>query len=99
MTNAQHDAYICQQWLTDELNDKIFNRNIPSSTLEPYFEFKDTNNVDVSYEKSYSKEGYGLILKVNAVFVNEEDLAMFRLRFGGDYPKVKFSEQPTRFIA
>ena len=40
MTNAQHDAYICQQWLTDELNDKIFNRNIPSSTLEPYFEFR-----------------------------------------------------------
>ena len=21
MTNAQHDAYICQQYLTDELND------------------------------------------------------------------------------
>ena len=69
------------------------------NTLTPYFEFKDTNNVDVSYEKSYDKEGYGLLLQLKAVFINEEDLAMFRLRFGGDYPKTKFAEQPTRFVA
>ncbi len=40
MTNAQHDAYICQQYLTDELNDRLFARVTPSKTLEPYFEFR-----------------------------------------------------------
>ena len=40
MTNAQHDAYICQQYLTDELNDRLFARYAPSNTLEPYFEFR-----------------------------------------------------------
>ena len=38
MTNVQHDAYICQQYLTDELNDRIFNRYFPTQTLEPMFE-------------------------------------------------------------
>ncbi len=40
MTNSQHDAYICQQYLTDELNDRVFDRYFPSTTFEPYFEFR-----------------------------------------------------------
>ena len=43
MTNAQHDAYICQQYLTDELNNRIFNRYFPTQTLEPMFEFRAVN--------------------------------------------------------
>ena len=43
MTNVQHDAYICQQYLTDELNDRIFNRYFPTQTLEPMFEFRAVN--------------------------------------------------------
>jgi hypothetical protein len=53
----------------------------------------------VSYEKSYDKSGYGLILKIHAVFINEDDLAVFRLRFGGDYPMTKYQEKPLRFVA
>ena len=94
-----HKELIVAAYINDSSDYDFLVEEAIQNTLQPYFEFKDTNNVDVSYEKSYSKEGYGLLLKVNAVFIKEEELAVFRLRFGGDYPKTKFSEQPTRFIA
>lgn len=94
-----HKELIVETYINDSSDyDFIVNEAI-QNTLAPFFKFKDENDIDVSYEKSYDKSGYGLLLKINAVFVNDDDLAMFRLRFGGDYPKVKFSEQPTRFIA
>ena len=40
MTNAQHDAYICQQGLTQDLNDRMFSRYFPEKSLEPFFEFR-----------------------------------------------------------
>jgi hypothetical protein len=40
MTNAQHDAYICQQELTQDLNDRRFSRYFSSKPLEPHFEFR-----------------------------------------------------------
>ena len=40
MTNAQHDAYICQQELTQDLNDRRFSRLFSSKPLEPFFEFR-----------------------------------------------------------
>ena len=40
MTNAQHDAYICQQGLTQDLNDRLFSRYFPTKSLEPFFEFR-----------------------------------------------------------
>jgi len=40
MTNAQHDAYICQQGLTQDLNDRVFERYFPEKTLEPFFEVR-----------------------------------------------------------
>lgn len=93
-----HKELLVSAYINDSSDYDFLVEEAIQNTLQPYFEFKDTNNVDVSYEKSYSKEGYGLLLKVNAVFIKEEELAVFRLRFGGDYPKTKFSEQPTQFI-
>ena len=65
------------------------------NTLAPYFEFKDENdNVDVSYEKSYEQsQVMAYCIKVTrSVYHQTMNLAVFRLRFGGDYPKTKFSE-------
>lgn len=40
MTNAQHDAFICQQELTQDLNNRRFSRYFSSEPLEPFFEFR-----------------------------------------------------------
>jgi len=94
-----HKELLVSAYINDSADYDFIVDEAIQNTLKPYFEFKDTNNVDVSYEKSYDKSGYGLMLQIKAVFLEQEELAMFRLRFAGDYPKTKFSEQPTRFVA
>lgn len=94
-----HKELLISAYINDSADYDFVVDEAIQNTLKPYFEFKDTNNVDVSYEKSYDKSGYGLMLQIKAVFLEQEELAMFRLRFSGDYPKTKFAEQPTRFVA
>lgn len=94
-----HKELLVETYINDSADYDFIVDEATQNTLVPYFEFKDTNNVDVSYEKSYDKSGYGLILKIHAVFINEDDLAVFRLRFGGDYPMTKYQEKPLRFVA
>ncbi len=94
-----HKELLVSAYINDNADYDFVVDEAIQNTLKPYFEFKDTNNIDVSYEKSYDKSGYGLILQIKAVFLDQEELAMFRLRFGGEYPKTKFAEQPNQFVA
>ena len=91
-----HKELLVETYINDSADYDFIVDEATQNTLAPYFEFKDTNNVDVSYEKSYDKSGYGLILKIHAVFINEDDLAVFRLRFGGDYSYDKVSRKAIK---
>jgi hypothetical protein len=94
-----HKELLVETYINDSADYDFIVDEATQNTLAPYFEFKDTHNIDVSYEKSYDKSGYGLVLKIHAVFINEDDLAIFRLRFGGDYPMTKHQEKPLKFVA
>lgn len=93
-----HKELLVETHINDSSDYDHLVEQATQNTLAPYFKFKDDNDIDVSYEKSYDKSGYGLLYKIHAVFINNDDLALFRLRFGGDYPKTKFKDSTVHFI-